>query len=61
MQQMANPAQPTEAHLALTSILTGLLLTLHVAHFFTATVSCGLRYGSAFGDIPIVAGKREQQ
>lgn len=34
MQQMANPVQLTEAHLALTSILTGLLLIFHITHFF---------------------------
>lgn len=27
-------SDPTEAHLALTSILTGLLLILHITHFF---------------------------
>lgn len=42
MQQMANPVQLTEAHLALTSILTGLLLIFHITHFFsTVTLSCG--------------------
>lgn len=40
MQQMANTVKLTEAHLALTSTLTGLLLILHITHFFfTATVS----------------------
>lgn len=33
MQQMAGPVRRTEAHLALTSILTGLLLVLHRALF----------------------------
>lgn len=35
MQQMANPVQLTEAHLALASILAGLLLILHITRFFS--------------------------
>lgn len=63
MQQMANPVQLTEAHLALTSILTGLLLILHITHFFFHSHSFLwiLRCGSVFKDVQMVADKYEGQ
>lgn len=53
MQQMADPVKLTEAHLALTSILTGLHTFSPQPHF----LGWILRYGSVFSDLPIVDGK----
>lgn len=53
----------TEANRALTRTLTGLLLILHIAHFFSQPrfITWTSRYGSVFDATLITAGKYDRQ